>query len=404
MANLNDITFARQNGNIGQSEPSKDGLSGLLLSIESGLQEGVFASVFEEVAVGGGKMFVKRLRYASQLVEEKEAFAMTEQASVQNFIQKQIDDFFGYAPEGELWLGVVLSGEISADQIKALQDFQGGELRQIGVASSLTATLTDETLTAYQKAADELEADHAPVSLIVAARKGQMQNAAALADFSKAGRKSLSVTVAQDLGAQADTFVENKHFHELADIGTALGLVAKAKVNQSISWVREFPVDMILPGVCTGEALVKVSKATLLQLMERKYLFVRRLAGVAGVYFCDSFTLDKGATDFGFIERERTMCKAIRGIRAKLLPYLGSPLELDATTGEMRKETVAHLETVAGETLEAMERAGELSGYKVVIDPAQNVLQTGNVEVSILNVPLGVMRNVSVKIGFSNKI
>jgi hypothetical protein len=47
-----------------------------------------------------------------------------------------------------------------------------------------------------------------------------------------------------------------------------------------------------------------------------------------------------------------------------------------------------------------MEKAGELSGYEAVIDPAQDVLSTSTVEVVIKNVPVGVIRKIKVKIGY----
>ena len=54
--------------------------------------------------------------------------------------------------------------------------------------------------------------------------------------------------------------------------------------------------------------------------------------------------------------------------------------------------------------LEDMEKAGELSGYKVVIDPNQNVLSTSQVEMVIKQVPVGVMRKLSIKIGFAASV
>ena len=63
-----------------------------------------------------------------------------------------------------------------------------------------------------------------------------------------------------------------------------------------------------------------------------------------------------------------------------------------------------HLETVANQALEAMERDGELSGYKVEVDPAQDVASTGLVEFVIKNVAVPVMRHVRIKIGFAKSV
>ncbi len=45
-----------------------------------------------------------------------------------------------------------------------------------------------------------------------------------------------------------------------------------------------------------------------------------------------------------------------------------------------------------------MKKAGELSGYKVTIDPAQSVLTTDEVEINIEKIGVGVMRKITVNI------
>ena len=126
--------------------------------------------------------------------------------------------------------------------------------------------------------------------------------------------------------------------------------------------------------------------------------------GDADNYFNDSHTLDVLTSDYAYIENNRTIDKAIRGIRRNLLPYLSSPLDVDASTGKLDNGTVKFLEATAGDALTDMEKAGELSGYSVGIDADQNVLATSEVEIVIKNVPKGVMRKVKVKIGFTTNI
>ena len=51
-----------------------------------------------------------------------------------------------------------------------------------------------------------------------------------------------------------------------------------------------------------------------------------------------------------------------------------------------------------------MEKAGELSGYKVEIDPEQDVLSTSTVEIVIKQVAVGVMRKIRVRIGYAKSV
>ena len=104
------------------------------------------------------------------------------------------------------------------------------------------------------------------------------------------------------------------------------------------------------------------------------------------------------------IESNRKKEKAIRGIRSYLRPELGSPLYVDSDSGAVSAETVKYLETVANLALEDMEKAGELSGFLVEIDPDQNVLASSTVEFVIKNVAVGVFRNGVINIGFTTSV
>lgn len=98
------------------------------------------------------------------------------------------------------------------------------------------------------------------------------------------------------------------------------------------------------------------------------------------------------------------MDKAVRNIRARLIMELGSPLYIDSETGRLDPATVKHLEVVAGKELEVMQKAGEISGWSVEIDPNQDVLGTSTVEFVIKKVPVGVFRKGVVNIGYAKKI
>ena len=54
--------------------------------------------------------------------------------------------------------------------------------------------------------------------------------------------------------------------------------------------------------------------------------------------------------------------------------------------------------------IEEMEKAGELSGYVVEIDPDQNVLATSEIEIVIRPVGVGVVRRIRIKIGYAESV
>ncbi|MGR3791563.1 DUF2586 family protein [Flavobacterium sp. TN-1] len=82
---------------------------------------------------------------------------------------------------------------------------------------------------------------------------------------------------------------------------------------------------------------------------------------------------------------------------------LSGPAYIDADSGFLRAETVSGLEALAAEPLDQMMRDAELSGYSVTIDPTQQVLRTSKLEVLVKLIPVGVLRNIEVKIGLTLK-
>ena len=107
--------------------------------------------------------------------------------------------------------------------------------------------------------------------------------------------------------------------------------------------------------------------------------------------------------DYAYIENVRTMDKAVRGIRKALLPKLGGELYVNAETGQLASYEVEYLTELANKPLEDMQKAGELSGMLVEIDPDQDVLSTSELEFVIKQVGVGVLRRIRCKIGFAKK-
>jgi Protein of unknown function (DUF2586) len=100
------------------------------------------------------------------------------------------------------------------------------------------------------------------------------------------------------------------------------------------------------------------------------------------------------------MEDNRAIDKAIRGIYIKMVPHVNSPVLLDKVTRKLAPETVDFLELEAGKALEQMEKAGELSGYTVSIDPNQDVNATNQIVINISNNKVGVSRNFIINIGY----
>lgn len=446
---LNDIKFTKTNGGMGRKAANEDPISGLLMLLPemsgfgflSGTLEHPFTKLEKPDGTNDHDLYVAKLRYPEELeklgagiVEQELSIVHDENTAAQymakaakNALSYHVKGFFRMNPEGTLYLGIKTDGSaIDAKDIAALQNWANGAIRQCGV---FTGKLNDNII-AYQTECNTLENEHKPLSLIcttsgctvsvtdpsststdtnltVSVSEDQTYILSNLASSStnliSAGRCNVSVLVGCDLD---ENLIGKKlgHYGYYGCLGICLGAVSKASVHECIAWVQKFPLGLAVPGLICDKPISEVSTGDQEYINENRYIFVRTHVGNADNFFNDSHTLDEPTSDYAYIENVRTIDKACRGVRANLLPYLNSPLKVDAETGQLDPGTVAFLETTAGKALEDMEKAGELSGYRAEIDPEQNVLATSEVEVLIKNVPMGVMRSVHVKIGFTTSL
>ena len=409
---LNDIIFEKTNGGMGRPAANEDIISGLIMSLEDGTITGaqLEAKGFEAVQKDEETLFyVAKLDYYEQLatrygisvVEEPEADT---HLCTLNAIDYHVREFFRMSPAGVLYLAIRLDGDVEKDDIKQLQDYSGGLLRQVGILTKTLGNLNSYQVACTGNDVDEkgLFDEHQPLSVIMTYSGVNHAKLADLSSLVTENYSNVSVLVSCDLDSELKKRIGI--FSNYGCIGTALGAISKAAVHECIAWVQKFPLGLKEPGFITGELLKNVTQSELELINNNRYIFVRTHVGSADNYFNDSHTLDVPTSDYAYIENVRTMDKATRGIRTNLLPYLNAPLYVDALTGKLRPDMVAFLETTAGRALENMEQAGELSGYKVEINPNQNVLASSELEIVIKKVPVGVMRKILVKIGYTTSI
>lgn len=432
---MNDIEFVKGNGGMGRQSANEDPISGLLMRLPGLTTTNLAANGFDSVTVGEKTLYIATLKYFEQLetlgivasdmsaaVLKTKTLDEYKNMAAMNAIVYHVGEFFTKSDAGTLYLGIKADAEeIVKAEVRQMQYYSGGKLRRLGIFTKSLANIAD-----YQTAVSGgedvgLEDQHQPLSVFVT-YCGQLDNATAISAETGsvtitssvtpetisalkgssnkvlAGRSNVSVLVGCDLDV---SLIEKIGiFAYYGSIGTLLGCSSKAAVNESIAWVGKFPLFIKMPGFITGDLLGDVTVADIEFINDNRYIFIRVHVGDANNYFNDSFTLDVATSDYAYIENVLTIDKAIRGIRANLLPYLNSPLNVDPESGKLATPIVSYLETVAGRALEDMEKAGEISGFSVAIDPEQNVLSTSEVEFIIKKVGVGVMRKVKVKIGY----
>jgi len=320
-----------------------------------------------------------------------------------------ISEFFRMQPKGVLYVGFfAVPSTYDFTEITTMQGFSNGTIRQIGIFKDSASAFASGNITLIDGVCKTNDALHKPISAIYAADLSATTDISTLSDLNLLSANKVSVTIGQDSGGQGN-YLWLTTGKSVTNLGTLLGTIALAKVSESIAWVGQYNIsngaECEVLGFANGQLFSSAAVTdNLLEVMNSKrYIFLKKFVGLSGSWFNDSHTAILSNSDYAYIENNRTIDKAIRGIYSSLLPSLNSPLTLNAD-GSLAETTTAYLESQAGVNLDQMVRDTELSAYAVVINPAQNVLSTSKIIIAVTLVINGVARQIEVPIGFKPSI
>ena len=388
---LNNIVFNRGQGGLGRPLPGEDHISGIVFYLAN-------------ANLPSGFLTTDRIKKVFS-IEEAEALGIAEGSAFHATLWYHINEFFRRQPQGELFIGIFDSLSIDYSKIEDVQNFADGKIRQIGVYDR-TAFAT-ANVTTLQTSATALQAADKPLSVIYAADISGTSDLTTLGDLRALTAPNVSVTIGED-GANVGAALAVTETVSLTDLGALLGAVSLAQVHQSIAFVSKFDItqgasEFDVPGFANGDLFKDTSSTVVAGLDTKGYIFLRKFVGLAGTFHNDSHTDIAVTSDFAFIENQRTIDKAVRGIRTNLLPSLNGPIEVNAD-GTLTEEFIANFQNNADIALELMLRDGELSAFETKIDPSQDVLTTSKIEITVTLVPVGVAREIEVNIGFAVSI
>ena len=391
---MQSIKFQRTNGNIPKTLAGQDHISGFVAYVTT------LPTGFSESA---------RIQPCSS-IETAEKLGITSEDTATweiRMLHYHLSEIYRLNPGISLYVGLFAKptgSNYTFSEIKTMQNYAGGALRQVAVWCG-HKELTPGDLTALQGIATYLQEYDRPLSIGYAPKVTAVTSMTA--SLAGAGKCNVSVIIGQagkGVGADLYTDAANTGKSSVSGVGVWLGITSKAAVHQSIASVENFPTGVDLPAFGDGTLLRDLDTAIVESLDTSRFLFFVTYDGYADSYFNDSHTMDDATSDYAMIENVRTMDKAVRGIRKALLPKLGGTLYVDAETGQLASYEVEYLTTIANKPLEDMQKAGELSGLKVEIDPNQDVLSTSELEFVITQVGVGVLRRIKCKIGFAKSL
>jgi hypothetical protein len=342
-------------------------------------------------------------------VEAAEALGITSDSVtlVIKIMHYHISEFFRINPDGVFYLGLfaVPGGAHAFSEVASLINYAGGKLRQIGVWTSKAYVGGDIAL--LQDQYDDAFDLFTPAEIVYSPNMDAVIDAN-VPDLSAATSPNVHVSIGQDGGALGATLYAAADTYSIGVIGAILGCISLAQVHLNIGWVEKFNMaqdggELDVPALSNGSLISALSSALTKDdgtLDTKRLIFLKKYPGYTGTYFNDSHGAVVATSDYAYIEDNRTIDKAIRGVYLSLLPKVNGPVQIDAATGKLSGDYVEYIQLEAGKVLEQMQKDGENSGYTATVDPNQDVNATGKIKVNISNKKTGVSRDFDVTIGF----
>lgn len=140
-------------------------------------------------------------------------------------------------------------------------------------------------------------------------------------------------------------------------------------------------------------------------LHDKGYIFFRDIFGKSGYYFNDDPVATALSDDVSSLSKGLVLDKAQRLAYDVLANEILENIPTDPNTGKMSGAVAAYYESIIEESLrrELVDR-GSASAVKVVVPLDQDILATDTMEVLIRVVPVGSIKRMEVRLGYTKKI
>lgn len=441
---LGNVVIKTTDGNIPRGTASgNEKVTGLLFDVS--LQPELFTAGYGKN--NEGNLALNDVLYVTSRKSASQDFGIIERVSATEDEENNVNFYHGI-PAYHIREFFRMSGNIDGngklyvmfadcsqnwDAIDIMQRVSGGTINQLGIYTEQplwrqNGAEEKYTLNLVKSVNDKAVAmaeQHQPLSIILAANCSN--TGADTAEGKKIDLNKIPTALCESsrtsviFGQARSTLVStmqkaNKNNTPVGFLGAMLGCLAKANVQESVAWVKQFNLfDDNFQNIELGfgdinqtdgeefislNAYESLSPTLLDDLDDKGYIFLIKYAGREnGIYISKDQTCSDG--DFRTIARNRTINKSRRAVRSALLPYVNSPLMVNPTTGFLAPSKITAFKTLIGDILKKMQSDQEISGYAVNIDANQNVLVDDMLRISYVIVPVGVAVKIYVQEGLS---
>ncbi len=387
-----NITLA--NGQLGATLQTNDGITGMVLT---GITDtGGYTA--------GTPLLVTSL--ANLTVQ-----GITESANP--FAWRQVKEYYDEAGAGaQLYLMLApptmkvsdMADHTNANGAKKLLNFAQGKIKVLGIMSDDAAVATTLTITTtvthglnqevYNAAtnmavlASDFFAAQKPFRAVIGATSYN-NNAASLTDLTAGTTNNRTAVLLGDTGTGI-----------AACLGLLLGRISAIPVMRKVSRVRTGALSNIAAYLGTGALEGVLADAA--TIADKGFITWLMYPNVAGYFFSGDDTCSAVTDDYHYLAHGRVIDKA------HILAYTTFVQEVDDevpvnTDGTLDAGFCKWLgQQIINQINNTMTAGKEISSVDCLIDPAQNILSTNQLNVVLKIVPVGYATDIEISLGFNN--
>lgn len=189
------------------------------------------------------------------------------------------------------------------------------------------------------------------------------------------------------------------------------GLVYNPLTNRSELRSAAWPATMRRTRVPVGEdasrvktgSLTGVERVTAALASGESTRFIGLITydGREGVYCAGWPTMAPEGSDYDLVQQREVADDAARAARVAAFEFLGDDVPVDVTTGRIRESVASAMEEYITGRCQA-QLGANVSGVRVEIDREINVISTRRFEYDVIITPLGYLREIKIRVGFTN--
>ena len=387
-----NITLA--NGQLGSTLQTSDGIVGMVLT---GVSESGGYTVSTPVLVTG--------------LDNMGTQGITETNNP--FAWRQVKEFYDEAGTGaQLYLMLVpatmaitaIADHATADGAKKLLEYAHGKIKVLGIMTDdgAVATALSSTITPTHGINEDVYT--AATNMTVLAQEyfeAQKPFRAVIGGTSYDGSAaSLTDQTAGTTNNRTAILIGDTQSGGAACLGLFMGRISAIPVMRKVSRVRTGSLSNA--AAFLGTAALESVAGDIPVIAGKGLITWTIYPNVAGYFFSGDDTLSATTDDYHFLARGRVIDKA------HVLAYTTFVQEVDDEVPVNEDGTLdagfckwlsQQIENQLNGTMTANK---EVSSVKCVIDPAQNILSTNQLNVVIRIVPVGYATNIEISLGFSN--